>query len=78
MVNDNSKVLIKLSKKLFSQGVVPYYLNLLDRVRGTQHFEVDEVRAIELHKEIQAHLPGYLVPKLIREIEGKPNKSIIS
>lgn len=77
-INDQVSVLKLLSEKLFHNGVLPYYLHLLDRTQGTHHFEVDEERALVLHAQLAASLPGYLVPKLVREIQGEPNKTIIS
>lgn len=73
-VNDSAGALADLSQQLFSAGVTPYYLNLLDRVRGTAHFEVPEARAREIMRELRVRLPGYLVPRLVREIPGAPGK----
>jgi EF-P beta-lysylation protein EpmB len=73
-VNDNAEVLIELSEKLFAANVLPYYLHLLDKVNGTQHFEVEEGVAKALHWEMMQHLPGYLVPRLVREVPGAPAK----
>lgn len=74
-VNDNAEVLAGLSERLFEIGVLPYYLHLLDRVAGAAHFEVDETQARSLHKTLLARLPGYLVPKLVREIAGESSKT---
>lgn len=73
-VNDNAEALVALSQGLFDAGVTPYYLHLLDRVQGTAHFEVGETRARELIAGVRARLPGYLVPRLVREIVGAPSK----
>lgn len=73
-VNDSVEALAALSEALFDAGVLPYYLHLLDRVRGAAHFEVTENRARELMHGLRARLPGYLVPRLVREIAGAPNK----
>lgn len=69
-VNDNEDSLINLSKKLFEAGILPYYLHVLDKVTGTAHFEVNEDHAKELVWNITQRLPGYLVPKLVKEIFG--------
>ena len=69
-VNDNTEALTGLSKRLFELGVLPYYLHLLDKVRGAAHFDVEETRARALIEEISGQLPGYLVPKLVREEAG--------
>jgi EF-P beta-lysylation protein EpmB len=73
-VNDNVPALTALSERLFAAGVLPYYLHLLDRVQGAAHFDVPEARARELLAGITAALPGYLVPKLVREVAGAASK----
>jgi EF-P beta-lysylation protein EpmB len=73
-VNDSVQALMELGECLFEQGVLPYYLHLLDRVRGAAHFEVPEQRALELYGDLSRHLAGYLVPRLVREIPGAPAK----
>lgn len=74
-VNDNSQDLIALSRKLFSANVLPYYLHLPDEVAGTTHFDVNTDTAKRLIAEMQAKLPGYLVPKLVKEEAGEPAKT---
>ncbi len=76
-VNDSADTLIQLSHTLFEQGVLPYYLHLLDRVHGSQHFEVAEAEAEIIHQQLRNQLPGYLLPRLVREIEGEPSKTPI-
>ena len=76
-VNDSAQSLAELSTRLFDCGVLPYYLHLLDRVAGAAHFEVDERRALEIMDELRARLPGYLVPRLVREVDGAPSKVVI-
>ena len=77
-VNDDDVALCDLSEALFEVGILPYYLHLPDRVRGTSHFHVDTDTATRLHTTIQSKLPGYLVPKLVREIPGRPAKELIA
>jgi len=77
-VNDSPEVLAALSERLFAAGIQPYYLHLLDRVQGAAHFEVDESRACALYRGLQDTLPGYLVPRLVREIAGRDCKTPIS
>ena len=74
-VNDCAETLIRLSERLFEMGVLPYYLHLLDRVQGAAHFEVDHDRAQALIGELRQRLPGYLVPKLVREQAGETSKT---
>jgi EF-P beta-lysylation protein EpmB len=73
-VNDDAEVLTELSERLFACGVLPYYLHQLDRVRGTAHFEVSDERARALVGTLRARLPGYLVPRLVREVPGESAK----
>jgi len=74
-VNDSVEVLVGLSERLLEIGVVPYYLHMLDPVRGAAHFAVDERRARGLHAAVLARLPGYAVPRLVRELPGEPSKT---
>jgi EF-P beta-lysylation protein EpmB len=76
-VNDNSQSLIALSEALFAAHILPYYLFLLDKVQGAQHFDIDEMKAKRLIQEMNTALPGYLVPKLSREIAGEKSKTVI-
>lgn len=76
-VNDSAPALVNLSEKLFAHGALPYYLHLLDRVAGAAHFDLPEARARALHAAITRELPGYLVPRLVREIAGEPAKTPI-
>jgi EF-P beta-lysylation protein EpmB len=69
-VNDNLPVLKELSEALFEAGILPYYLHMLDRVQGSAHFEVDGKAAIQLENSLRNSLPGYLMPKWVREQAG--------
>jgi len=66
-INDTSETLIQLSERLFQAGILPYYLHMLDEVSGSQHFMVSIEKAKQLIEEMQVQLPGYLVPKLVKE-----------
>jgi EF-P beta-lysylation protein EpmB len=77
-INDSATSLIELSQKLIAAGVMPYYLHMLDRVQGAHHFETDEQTAIHLMQVLQQRLPGYMVPKLVREEKGGSGKTVIS
>ncbi len=74
-VNDAAAALSLLSKRLFAENVLPYYLHLPDRVAGTGHFAVTLEAAAAIMRELQASLPGYLVPRLMREDPGEPAKT---
>lgn len=66
-VNDDSDTLEQLSLKLFDAGILPYYLHMLDKVEGAEHFLVSDDRAAQLHQNLKKNLSGYLVPKLVRD-----------
>jgi EF-P beta-lysylation protein EpmB len=76
-VNDSAAALVALSERLSEVDVMPYYLHLLDKVAGAQHFDVTEQEALELIAAIRTQLPGYLVPRLVREIQGEASKTVI-
>jgi EF-P beta-lysylation protein EpmB len=73
-INDSVDALAALSERLFAAGVLPYYLHQLDRVQGVAHFEVDDARAMALVDGLRTRLPGYLVPRLVREVSGEMSK----
>ncbi|MEW6989081.1 EF-P beta-lysylation protein EpmB [Colwelliaceae bacterium 6441] len=74
-VNDNADVLCQLSEKLFDEGILPYYLHLFDKVQGVAHFHIDEQAAKNIVRDMMAKLPGFLMPKVVREIAGEANKT---
>ncbi|MGI1680011.1 MAG: EF-P beta-lysylation protein EpmB [Cellvibrionaceae bacterium] len=76
-INDSVDALWDLSNTLFSSGVLPYYLHVLDKVKGTHHFDLPLDDAIAIHKALKARLPGYLTPKLSQEIPGEPYKVVL-
>jgi EF-P beta-lysylation protein EpmB len=74
-VNDDVDALAALSERLIACRVLPYYLHALDRVQGAAHFAVPDATAIALVDALRARLPGYLVPRLVREEPGRPGKT---
>lgn len=77
-VNDDVEALADLSETLFAHDVLPYYLHLLDPVAGAAHFDVPEPEARALVAALQARLPGYLVPRLVREENGRASKTVLA
>ncbi len=73
-INDDTAVLARLSERLFSAGVLPYYLHLLDKVQGAAHFEVSIARAREIHQQLRQQISGYLLPRLVYEKAGASSK----
>jgi len=76
-INDDADVLAALSKKLFEARVLPYYLHLLDPVAGSAHFNVELLDAQKIMNELRKKLPGYLVPRLVREVPGEKSKMVM-
>ena len=74
-VNADADSLEALSYRLFEARVLPYYLHQLDRVMGTAHFEVEDAEASSLIEALRGRVPGYLVPRLVREIPGELSKT---
>jgi EF-P beta-lysylation protein EpmB len=77
-VNDDAETLAALSERLFACGALPYYLHLLDRVIGAAHFDVDETVGKRLIAQLRSRLPGYLVPRLVRETPAELSKTVVA
>jgi len=73
-VNDDEDVLTALSERLVDLRVQPYYLHQLDSVAGAAHFRVPEERGLELVAVLRRRLPGYAVPRYVREDPGEAHK----
>ncbi len=74
-INDSVVTLDALSRRLVDIGVMPYYLHQLDRVAGAAHFEVPETEGRRLAAALRERLPGYAVPRYVREIAGERSKT---
>jgi EF-P beta-lysylation protein EpmB len=77
-INDNLEALETLFESLCRLGVMPYYLHQLDRVSGAQRFFVEESDGIELIRQLRARLPGYAVPRYVKEVAGESSKTVIA
>lgn len=77
-VNDDAHTQIELCEALFEQGVLPYYLHLPDPIAGTQHFFVGQSEGLAIHEQMQRSLPGYLTPKLVKEVAGEAYKLLVT
>ena len=77
-VNDDVTSLKILCETLSNHGIIPYYLHQLDRVQGSAHFEVEESKGRWLIEELSKQLPGYAIPKFVKEVAGEPSKRSIS
>ncbi|NDL69554.1 EF-P beta-lysylation protein EpmB [Halomonas alkaliphila] len=74
-INDNVSTLAALSERLFEAGVLPYYLHVVDPVQGAAHFDVPDEEAKALVNQLLEHLPGFLMPRLVREVPGRTSKT---
>jgi len=76
-VNNNANDLADLSEALFAANILPYYLHMFDKVKGASHFDVENEEAKMLMAALIKRLPGFLVPKLVKELAGQPGKTPI-
>lgn len=74
-VNDSAISQIELCQRLIDLHVLPYYLHQLDEVQGGMHFRVTDDIARQIIAAVRGALPGYAVPRLVREIPGRPSKT---
>jgi EF-P beta-lysylation protein EpmB len=76
-INDSAEAICELSEALFDADILPYYLHMFDPVKGAAHFDVSKVKAKAIMAEVIKRLPGFLVPKLVKELPGQPGKTPI-
>ena len=74
-INDNAETLAALSNALFDAGILPYYIHVLDKVQGAAHFMVSDDEARKIMQSLLSKVSGYMVPRLTREVGGKPSKT---
>ncbi|MGD9723308.1 MAG: EF-P beta-lysylation protein EpmB [Pirellulales bacterium] len=77
-VNDDVEALADLCERLVDLRVMPYYLHQLDRVVGAAHFAVPLARGQRLVAALRRRLPGYAVPRYVREIAGLAHKTVLA
>ena len=73
-VNDDVQSLKTLVETLVENGIIPYYLHQLDQIQGGAHFEVDEKVGIELIEQLRNELPGYAIPRYVKEVPHMQSK----
>ncbi len=76
-INDSPTAIVNLNNALFEAGIMPYYMYLLDKVKGAAHFDIPDTSAINIMREVIGQQSGYMVPKLMREISGRASKTPI-
>jgi EF-P beta-lysylation protein EpmB len=77
-VNDRLDVLAALFERLADLRVMPYYLHQLDPVAGAAHFEVSVATGCNLINALRTRLPGYAVPRYVRETPGGLSKQVLA
>jgi L-lysine 2,3-aminomutase len=77
-VNDRADVLAELCERLVDLRVMPYYLHQLDAVAAAAHFEVPVATGLTLMAKLRARLPGYAVPRYVRESRGGTSKEVLA
>jgi L-lysine 2,3-aminomutase len=73
-VNDTVEAQAALCERLVDLRVLPYYLHQLDCVAGAAHFEVPVTTGRQIIEALRERLPGYAVPRYVREVAGAPSK----
>jgi lysine 2,3-aminomutase len=73
-VNDSLPVLEKLCNDLQRIMVRPYYVFQCDPVRGTSHFRVPLMKAVNLAKRLRMRLGGLSMPLFVADVPGKKHK----
>ncbi|MEQ9412038.1 MAG: EF-P beta-lysylation protein EpmB [Fuerstiella sp.] len=76
-INDTTEAMEELCRRLINIGVIPYYLHQLDRVTGVGHFETTDATGRRIVEELARRLPGYAVPRFVREVPGATGKTPI-
>ena len=76
-VNDTVDSLKELFIAIGASGVVPYYLHAFDEVLGAMHYDVPIEQGYALMKQLHADLPGYLLPRFVKEVPGDMGKRLL-
>jgi len=77
-VNDTPSALAELSQRLVDCRVLPYYLHEMDRVVGAHHFTTPSGLGETIIDQLRSVLPGYAVPRLVREVSGATSKFVLA
>ena len=73
-VNDDPEIMKRLTQKLLSIRVKPYYLYQTDLVTGTEHFRTSVDKGLEIIQSIQGHTSGMAVPHFVVDAPGGGGK----
>ena len=74
-INDDARVMKKLSHKLLQYRVKPYYYYQCDLAQGTAHFRTSVAKGIEIYESLRGHTTGFGVPTYIIDAIGGGGKT---
>ena len=77
-VNDSTKEMLKLFRKLSAARIRPYYVFMCDQVAGIDHFRIPLEKAQQIEKECAAQIGGLSMPRFVADLPGAPFKTPIS
>lgn len=77
-VNDDSKIMAELMRKLLTIRVKPYYIFQGDLTLGTNHFRTPINKGIEIMRQLTGHISGMAVPKFAVDLPGGGGKIPLS
>ena len=76
-VNDRAEILAALYERLADLRVMPYYLHQLDPSPERPISKCRFAEGIALIRQLRARLPGYAVPRYVRETRGGDCKEVL-
>jgi len=76
-VNDDGETLEALMRGFVARRIKPYYLHQLDPAPGTRRFFVDEARGAALMAGLRGRASGLCQPCYVRDLPGKPAKTVL-
>ena len=76
-VNDNLFIIKKLTQKLLTVRVRPYYLFQADQTKGTAHFWTPLNKGLDIMAGLQGHTSGLCVPHFAIDLPGGGGKVLL-
>jgi len=73
-VNDDSRIMVKLMRKLVQIRVKPYYLHHPDQIKGTGHFQTSPESGLKIMATLRGFLSGLCVPQYMLDLPGGGGK----
>ncbi|NRB37186.1 MAG: EF-P beta-lysylation protein EpmB [Pseudomonadales bacterium] len=76
-INDTVQAQKSLLESLYTLNIQAYYLHVLDKVQGAGHFFCKDEDTKEIYAKLVTLLPGYMLPRLVREYPHAASKTAI-